>query len=232
MTLLFRTNEWWVQNRKSARAECQKSISPNTLVSSDPLVEVISDLCNALKCGLRLYDCCYPFQWHLTALSVTFDSVNLFICKEYFFQNLPKQVKKLRSIKCCGINISPNTKAKTPEQHQKKSPNALMKRFDFVSQWNKIESECAKFEVPSSKFRGRTERVQNLAVYLSFGKTRKIKIPLKSLKNNFLTSKIAVDCFHLLLVDPLIQQPPHIHPLQTSSVKSITFCQERWIPVE
>ena len=31
---------------------------------------------------------------------------------------IPKHIKKLRSTKCCGKNISPNTKAKIPEQHR------------------------------------------------------------------------------------------------------------------
>ena len=35
-----------------------------------------------------------------------------------------------------------------------------MKRFDFVSQWNKIESECVKFEVRSSKFQVPSSKFQ------------------------------------------------------------------------
>ena len=61
------------------------------VVSSDPSVEIITDLCDAVNCGSHLHDSCYPFQWRLAAFSVTFDSVNLFICNEYLLMSPQKR---------------------------------------------------------------------------------------------------------------------------------------------
>ena len=52
-------------------------------MSSDPSVEIITDLCDAVNCGSHLHESCYPFQWRSAAFAVTFDSVNIFICEEY-----------------------------------------------------------------------------------------------------------------------------------------------------